>query len=74
MTRNSLGSLQFINLVSGPSLSLSEGSEPRTVKIQPLDEFTLDGRAVTLIDTPEFGDPSEVNGILEMIAASLAIM
>ena len=66
--------LQFINLASGSNQPLLAGSERRMAKIQLLDEFSLDGRAVTLIDTPEFDDPSEVGGILEVIAASLTVM
>ena len=65
--------LQFINLASGSNQPFLAGSERRVAKIQLSDEFSLDGRAVTLIDTPGFDDPSEAGGILEMIAASLAI-
>ena len=66
--------LQFINLASGSNQPLLAGSGRRMAEIQLLDEFSLDGRAVTLIDTPGFDDPSEASGILEVITASLAIM
>ena len=48
--------LQFINLARGSNLPLAMGPESRTAEVQAADEFTLDGRAVTLIDTPGFDD------------------
>ena len=51
------------------------GSERRTTDIGLSNEFTLDGRAVTLIDTPGFDDTSKSDAeILNIIAAFLATM
>ena len=42
-------------------------------EVELADEFTLDGRVVTLIDTPEFDDTSKSDTeILKIIAAFLA--
>ena len=72
-TGNSPGRLQFINLASGSNQPLATGSRTHAAKIQLSNEFTLDGRTVTLIDTPGFGDTSKRDTeILEMIAAFLA--
>ena len=57
-TGNSPGCLQFINLASGSNLPLATGLEPCTAEVRLSDEFTLDGRAVTLIDTPGFDNSS----------------
>ena len=73
MTRNSLGCLQFINLASGSNLRIGMLLESCTAEVQLADKFTLDGRAVTLIDTPGFDDTSKSDvDILKMIAAFLA--
>ena len=70
MARNLLACPQFINLASGSNLQV--GTNP-TAEVQLADEFTLDGRVVTLVDTPGFDDAlkSDVE-ILQMIAAFLA--
>ena len=73
MTGNSLDHFQFINLASGSGRPPAMGIEPGTAEVQLTDEFTLDGRAVTLIDTPGFDGASKtVTDILKMIAAFLA--
>ena len=73
MIGNSPSYLQFINLASGSNLQVGTGSEPCTAKVQVVDEFTLSGRAVTLIDTPGFDDTSKGDTeISDMIAAFLA--
>ena len=47
--------------------------ESCTTEIQVADGFTLDGREVTLIDTPGFGDTTlRDTDILKMIASFLA--
>ena len=73
MTSNSSDSPQFVNLASGSNLRIGTGLESRTAEVQLSDEFTLDGRTVTLIDTPGFDDTTKSDTeILEMIAAFLA--
>ena len=73
MTRNSLNHLQFINLASDSGRPPAMGVEPRTAEVELTDEFTLDGRAVTLIDTPGFDGVSKtVTDILKMITVFLA--
>ena len=73
VTRNSLGCLQFINLASGSNLRIGMLLESCTAEVQFADKFTLDGRAVTLFDTPGFDDTSKSDvDILKMIAAFLA--
>ena len=70
MTRNSPNIPQFINRASG--LDLQIGMKSAT-GVQLGNEFTLDGRAVTLIDTPGFANTSKSDAeILKMIAFSLA--
>ena len=72
MSWDSLGRLQFINLASDSGRPPAMGMEPSTAEVQLTDEFTLDGRAVTLIDTPGFDGASKtVTDILKMIAAFL---
>ena len=47
--------------------------ESCTAEVQVADEFTLDGKMVTLIDTPGFDDTSKSDTeILKMIALFLA--
>ena len=49
------------------------GLESCTAEVQVTNEFTLDGRAVTLIDTPGFDDTSKSDTeILKLIALFLA--
>ena len=73
VTRNSPGRLQFINLASDSNLRVGTGSGPCTAKVQLANKFILDGRIVTLIDTPGFGDTAlgDLN-TLGMIANYLA--
>ena len=73
MIGNSPGRLQFINLASGSNLAVGDDLESCTDKVGFADNFTLDGRPVTLIDTPGFDDTSKSDfDILNMIAAFLA--
>ena len=47
--------------------------ESCTAEVQVTDKFTLDGRPVTLIDTPGFDDTSKTDTeILKLIALFLA--
>ena len=52
-------SAQFINLVSGSSLGVSEGLDSCTNTVQMAGAFELDGRRVVLIDTPGFNDTTQ---------------
>lgn len=64
---------QFINLISGSDLRVGGGLESCTSSVQMAQVFELDGRSVTLIDTPGFDDTSKSDSeILRMIAAFLA--
>ena len=63
-----LGCLQFINLASGSDLRVATGLESCTADVKLANEFILDGKAVTLIDTPGFNDTTS----LKIIAAFLA--
>ena len=73
MTRNSLNCLQFINRASGSNLRVGTGLESCTDEVHVADKFTLDGRSVTLIDTPGFDDTSRSDtDILRTIATFLA--
>ena len=70
---NSFNFLQFINLASGSNLRVGTGLDSCTAEVQLANKFTLDGRSVTLIDTPGFDDTVlSDSDILEMIAAFLA--
>ena len=65
--------LQFINRASGSNLRVGTGLESCTAEVKLANEFTLDGRAVTLVDTPGFDDTSRSDvDVLKMIAAFLA--
>ena len=69
---SSLVYFQFINLASGSNQPLPTGSGSRIAEVRLSDEFTLDGRAVTLIDTPGFDFPSKAEEVLWKIADFLA--
>ena len=64
---------QFVNLISGSDLGVAQGLQSCTRTVQVSGSFILDGRRVTLIDTPGFDDTVRSDAdVLEMIAASLA--
>ena len=49
------------------------GLEPCTADVQLADDFNLDGRVVTFIDTPGFNDTTKSDtDILKMITSFLA--
>jgi len=58
---------------SGSNLPIGTDLASSTAKVQPSDEFTLDGQRVLLVDTPGFDDTYKSDtDILKMIAAFLA--
>ena len=60
-------------MASGSNLRIGTGFGPCTSEVQLADEFTLDGRPVTLIDTPGFDDTGTSDtDILKSIAVFLA--
>ncbi|KAF9004032.1 P-loop containing nucleoside triphosphate hydrolase protein [Cyathus striatus] len=67
------GKTTFINLVSGSTLRVGRGLKSCTSSVQVANPFELDGRNITLIDTPGFDDTTKSDtDILRMIAAFLA--
>jgi predicted GTPase len=64
--------LQFINLVSGSNLRVGRGLKSCTNIVQMAMPFEIDGRSITLIDTPGFDDTTRSDtDILKMIAGFL---
>ncbi|KAJ3511648.1 hypothetical protein NLJ89_g3975 [Agrocybe chaxingu] len=67
------GKTTFINLASGSNLRVGGGLKSTTSMIQVAEPFILDGRKVTLIDTPGFDDTTKSDtDILRMIGLFLA--
>ncbi|KIP04289.1 hypothetical protein PHLGIDRAFT_120860 [Phlebiopsis gigantea 11061_1 CR5-6] len=63
------GKSTFINQASGSKLAVSDGLRSCTSKVEESNAFQLDGRLVTLVDTPGFDDTNMPNpDILQMIA------
>lgn len=64
---------QFINLASGSDLPVGRGLESCTSEVRTSKPFYLNGRIVTLIDTPGFDDTTRSDtDILSSIAAYLS--
>lgn len=64
---------KFINVASGSNLPVSRGLKSCTSEVTPAQPFELDGRVVTLVDTPGFDDTTiSDTDILKMISAFLA--
>ncbi|KAF7374714.1 hypothetical protein MSAN_00356700 [Mycena sanguinolenta] len=67
------GKTSFINLLSGSNLRVGNNLQSCTNRVQVAAPFKLDGRWVTLIDTPGFDDTTRSDTeILTQIAAFLA--
>lgn len=56
-----IGLLQFINLVSGSTLSVSGGLKSCTSEVLESRPFSLDDQSVILIDTPGFDDTTRLD-------------
>lgn len=60
-------------MVSGSNLRVGRGLKSCTNIVQMAKPFEIDGRRVTLIDTPGFDDTTKSDAdVLKMIAAFLA--
>ncbi|KAM6490519.1 P-loop containing nucleoside triphosphate hydrolase protein [Amanita muscaria] len=67
------GKTSFVNVASGSSLVVGGGLQSCTSQIQLSSPFLLDGRNVTLVDTPGFDDTQRSDTeILNSIASHLA--
>ncbi|TCD63556.1 hypothetical protein EIP91_005227 [Steccherinum ochraceum] len=67
------GKSTFINLASGSDLKVGYGLESCTADVEVSSSLVLDGRLVTLIDTPGFDDTQKSEAeILRLIADFLA--
>ncbi|KAG2147594.1 P-loop containing nucleoside triphosphate hydrolase protein [Suillus clintonianus] len=67
------GKTTFINEASGTDFAVGKGLESCTNEVQATKPFKLNGREVTLIDTPGFDDTSRSDtDILAMIGAYLS--
>ncbi|THH15941.1 hypothetical protein EUX98_g9380, partial [Antrodiella citrinella] len=67
------GKSTFINLVSPIQFQVGEGLESCTAEVQSAVPFILDGKYVTLIDTPGFDDTVKTEAeILRLISTYLA--
>jgi predicted GTPase len=65
--------LSVINESSGSDFAIGRGLESCTSEVQATKPFKLNGREVTLIDTPGFDDTSRSDtDILAMIGAYLS--
>ncbi|KAH7924248.1 hypothetical protein BV22DRAFT_520655 [Leucogyrophana mollusca] len=66
------GKTTFINCASGSDFAIGKGLESCTSEIQTSKPFRLNGRIISLIDTPGFDDTSRKDtDILKLIAAYL---
>ncbi|KAF9562578.1 hypothetical protein CPC08DRAFT_373207 [Agrocybe pediades] len=64
---------QFINLLSGSDFRVGDHLESCTKEVQVSDPFEIDGRVISLIDTPGFDDTSiSDTTVLNMIATYLS--
>ncbi|KAF7789639.1 hypothetical protein EIP86_000585 [Pleurotus ostreatoroseus] len=67
------GKSTFINLVSGSQLAVGTGLKSCTSNVETGRSFQLDGRPITLVDTPGFDDTNiSDTDILKMIAVYLS--
>jgi predicted GTPase len=65
--------MQFINLASGSKFLIGGGLSSCTDVVQVSQPFDLDGRRVTLIDTPGFDDTTKSDtDILRIVSEYLA--
>ena len=68
-TGSSPNYIQFITLANGSNRQSGINLKSLTAEAQLTDEFTLDGRMVTLLDTPGFdGTPKGEADLLKMVA------
>lgn len=65
--------LQFVNLASGSAFNVGDNLRSCTVDAQVSKPFQLDGRQISLIDTPGFDDTTKSDfDVLNTIATFLA--
>lgn len=63
---------QFVNLASGSALKVGDNLRSCTADTQASKSFQLDGRQISLIDTPGFDDTTKSDfDVLNVIAAFL---
>ena len=66
------GKTSFINMLSGSNLRIGRELESCTSDVEVAKPFDLDGRMISLIDTPGFDDTTlSAASVLNMIAAYL---
>ena len=67
------GKTSFINMLSGSNLRIGRELESCTSDVEVAKPFDLDGRMISLIDTPGFDDTTlSAASVLNMIAAYLS--
>ncbi|KAK7695011.1 hypothetical protein QCA50_002199 [Cerrena zonata] len=73
MGATGVGKSTFVNLVSNSNLPVGSGLASCTAELQVSEPFMMDGKIVTLIDTPGFDDAVKTEAeILRLIADFLA--
>ncbi len=67
-----VGKSSFINLVSGSNLRVGQNLESCTDEVDVTLPFDIDGRRVTLVDTPGFDDTTKSDAdVLKLVGQYL---